>query len=163
MSSPQTPCWKVGVLLVFAVLTPLCAHAESTVIQPLKKDDAKALLNQVTILSDRGHWTTVTKGSVIHVPVRLEHKISTSPKGKYLPFRKFLSKNSIWLHGYPISYDLCFGKKKLDEHSWERIQQIPKIVITTSRSKQPLSIHSDSIPKEDDTSSIVNNQSPKDQ
>lgn len=114
------------------------------------------LLDRSTILVSSPYWTIVPKGSVIHVPKNLERKILQTPKGKFITYTKFLSRNSSWLYSYPIDLDYARGNKRFEKSRFDRIPQINKIVITTYK-RGPITLHKNAYPLPEAQSTTTSN------
>ena len=151
MKSPYFILSKFSLLACLVILNTNVATSKPKLSPTVTQTTIKKsnLYDRASLLGSGNYWTIVPKKSVINLPDSLRGKIIPAPKGKYIAFSKFLSRNSRWLHAYPISLDYARGKKSLDKYRFDALKRSNKIVITTHK-KDPISLHKNAHPKTDD-------------
>ena len=91
----------------------------------------RSLIANSTLLANRGHWTLVPKGAVIHIPAHLKSKVVTKPKGTLLNWGQFLRKNYGWLHEHSVRMEQAQGKKPIAPDVIKAYKSMSKIVVAT--------------------------------
>lgn len=148
MKSPYFIFSKYSLIACLVLFSANVVTAKPKITPKVTQTSVKknSLYDRATILGSGNYWTIVPKKSVINLPDSLRGKIIPAPKGKYLAFSKFLSRNPRWLHAYPINLDYARGKKSLDKHRFTSLKRSNKIVITTHK-KDPISLHKNAFPQ----------------
>lgn len=152
MQFPLFKTWRnvtIAALHLLLSSSLVCAEsARERASDSVTASEENQLYSKATILGSGQHWTVVPKKSIINLPYDLAARILPSPKGKYLAFHTFLTRNSSWLQAYPVSQDCAKGNKRVDKHSLNNLLSSNKIVVITYK-KVPISLHKNAYPVED--------------
>jgi hypothetical protein len=87
-------------------------------------------------LQDRGVYTMVPRSSVLHVPKGMECKLGNPVSGDELVnLDKFMRKNCVWVHKFPVTLYEAQGKVPIDPVRLERVSKLGKVVIAVHKGK----------------------------
>ena len=130
---------KFILLSILAASSINCySQNEGQDVKPYVKDDSVSQLSQSTILSSKGKWTFLPKGSILNMPKNLERYSVSGKSGDYLPFNKFLKFNRGWLSTYEATNREIFGEDALTKSALKSIEK-SKFVVVLTQNKNPVS------------------------
>ena len=107
----------------------------ATVAPPVKRSP-KSLMAGSHILTHRGHWTIVPKGSILHIPTRYQKMVAKSPQGELVSWTKFLRLNQGWVQTLPMNQQQASGQSPISPQTLKAQRSAGKVIITTL-SKRP--------------------------
>lgn len=110
------------------------------------REDSNLLANS-QILRSGETWTLVPKTAVICFPAQYSDKLVAAPKGKFVPWSKFLSANFAWLDTKEIDISTSSGATTMKYESFALLKNSNKVIVATLNGG-PVSIVHDAIEKE---------------
>lgn len=106
-----------------------------------------ALTESSDFLTNGKIWTIVPKNSIIVVPPRLQKNVTPLPLGKFVNWKKFLTKNPAWLSTIEVSADISSGAKTIDYERYKMLESRGQVVVAV-HNRGPISVIPEAIIKE---------------
>lgn len=114
----------------------LCVLGSSLMVSAQNMGQSGFDLSKVfQALKDRGAYTMIPRGSVIHVPKGMKSKLGRPDHGSLVSLDQFIRQNSVWLHKMPVTLAEAQGKVPIDPIRLERVAKLGKVVIAVHKGK----------------------------
>ena len=99
----------------------------------------EGLIEGSEILSNGAIWTVVPKDSILHRPSNHLSKVVARPRGKFVNWHTFLSRNPAWVSTYPVTLETSSGGSKISYENYEQLKNRGNIIVAVHR-KDPISV-----------------------
>lgn len=99
----------------------------------------EGLIEGSEILNNGAIWTVVPKNSILHRPSAHLSKIVSTPRGKFVSWQTFLSRNPAWVSTYPVTLETSSDGSKISYKNYEQLKKSGNIIVAVHR-KDPIGV-----------------------